>query len=271
MIPMVNHNILKVVHRARTRWVGLMAPPASKLTENSSEAHPPCGREPQLHGPAFDRPRPRQSGTTSVYSDFRTAKRALDLAGSIVLIVLLMPYLILIAALLKVSERGPVLFAQVRVGKNGKRFKCLKFRTMVVDAEEALETFLSQRPDARREWIKTQKLRDDPRVTALGRFLRKSSLDELPQLFNVLPGQMSLVGPRPVMEEQIPRYGDKILAYMTVRPGLTGLWQVSGRNNCTFEERVLLDTRYISEWKLRTDIMILLRTVPAVLRQDGSC
>ena len=198
-------------------------------------------------------------------------KLALDFVGSIVLIVLLIPLLILIVALLKVSERGPVLFAQVRVGKNGKRFKCLKFRTMVVDAEEALQTYLSQCPDARREWIETQKLRDDPRVTALGRFLRKSSLDELPQLFNVLAGQMSLVGPRPITEQEIPRYGDKILAYMTVKPGLTGLWQISGRSNCTYEKRIALDARYVSEWKLRTDIMILLRTVPALLRQDGSC
>ena len=231
-----------------------MASPASKLTETCSVVHQPFGGVQQL-----------------LDSDFRTAKRALDLAGSIVLIVLLIPLLILIAALLKVSERGPVLFAQVRVGKNGKRFKCLKFRTMVVDAEEALQTYLSQCPDAQREWIKTQKLRDDPRITPLGRFLRKFSFDELPQLFNVVAGQMSLVGPRPIIEEEIRRYGDKILAYMSVRPGITGLWQVSGRSNCTYEERVALDARYVSEWKLRTDIMILLRTVPAVLRQDGSC
>ena len=198
-------------------------------------------------------------------------KRALDLVGSIVLIVLLIPLLILIAALIKVSERKPVLFAQVRIGKNGKRFKCLKFRTMAVDAEETLQTYLSQCPGARREWTETQKLRGDPRVTALGRFLRKYSLDELPQFFNVLAGQMSLVGPRPIIEEEIPRYGDKILVYMTVRPGLTGLWQISGRSNCTYEERVALDARYVSEWKLRTDIVILLRTVPALLRLDSSC
>jgi Undecaprenyl-phosphate galactose phosphotransferase WbaP len=197
-------------------------------------------------------------------------KRILDLVVSIVLIVLLTPLLILIAALLKVTEKGPVLFQQIRVGKNGKHFQCLKFRTMVVNAEEALQTYLSECPDARREWIEGQKLRNDPRVTALGRFLRKSSLDELPQLFNVLAGHMSLVGPRPITDGEIPRYGDKILAYMAMRPGLTGLWQISGRSNCTYEERVRLDARYVSEWKLRTDIMILLRTVPALLRQDGS-
>ena len=240
-------------------------------------AHPPYRGVPQPLGPAFDqlvethRPSSRQRGTTSVYSDYRTAKRALDVAGSIVLIVLLTPLMILIAAFLKVSGRGPALFAQERVGKNGKRFKCLKFRTMVVDAEESLQTYLSQCPDARREWIKTQKLRDDPRVTALGRVMRRSSLDELPQLFNVLAGQMSLVGPRPIIEEEIPRYGDRILVYMTVRPGLTGLWQISGRSKCTYEERVALDVRYVSECKLWTDIMILLRTVPVLLYQDGSC
>ena len=140
-----------------------------------------------------------------------------------------------------------------------------------MSSEESLQTYLSQYPDARQEWIKTQKLRDDPRVTALGRFLRSSSLDELPQLFNVLAGQMSLVGPRPIIDEEIPRYGDSILVYMTVRPGLTGLWQISGRSNCTYEERVALDVRYVSEWKFRTDIMILIRTVAVVLREDGSC
>ena len=226
--------------------------------------------DPQLLRPVDTRwPTPRHSG--NVYSALRTAKRALDLAGSIVLIFVFTPLMILIAALLKVSERGPVLFVQIRVGKDGKRFKCLKFRTMVVDAEEALKTHLSQCPGALSEWSKTQKLRDDPRLTALGRFLRKTSLDELPQLFNILAGQMSFVGPRPIVEEEIPRYGHQIVAYMTMKPGLTGLWQISGRSNLTYEERVALDARYVSEWTLRTDIMILLRTIPAVLRQDGSC
>jgi exopolysaccharide production protein ExoY len=172
--------------------------------------------------------------------------------GSIALTFFLTPLLILIAALLKVSEsllkvseRGPILFAQVRVGKNGKQFKYLKPRTVVVNTEEALQIYLSQCPDAQREWIETQKLRSDPRVTALGRFLRKSSLDA--QLFNLLAGHMSLVGPRPITDGEIPRYGDKILAYMAVRPGLTGLWQISGRSNCTYEERVGLDARYVSE------------------------
>ena len=215
--------------------------------------------------------RSRSGPASHAYGNLNPAKRAFDVAGSIVLIVLLTPLMILIAAVLKVSERGPVLFAQERVGKNGIRFKCLKFRTMVADSEESLQTYLSQYPDARQEWIETQKLRDDPRVTALGRVLRSSSLDELPQLFNVLAGQMSLVGPRPIIEEEIPRYGDSILVYMTVRPGLTGLWQISGRSNCTYEERVALDVRYVSEWKFRTDIVILMRTVAVVLCEDGSC
>ena len=201
----------------------------------------------------------------------RLAKRALDLVGSIILIVFFMPHMCLMAVLVKMADGGPILFAQTRIGRNGQRFKCLKFRTMVVDAEEALKTYFDRYPDARREWIETQKLRVDPRVTPIGRFLRKTSFDELPQLLNVLAGQMSLVGPRPIIEEEIPRYGDKILAYMTVRPGLTGLWQVSGRSNCSYEERVALDAKYISEWRLRSDFVILLRTVPVLLRQDGSC
>ena len=201
----------------------------------------------------------------------RLAKRAFDLVGSIILIVFFIPHMSLIALLIKMADGGPILFAQTRIGRNGRRFKCLKFRTMVIHAEEALQTYFNRCPEARQEWIETQKLRIDPRVTPIGRFLRKTSFDELPQLFNVLAGQMSLVGPRPIIEEEIPRYGDKILAYMTVRPGLTGLWQVSGRSNCTYEERVALDARYISEWRLRTDFVILLRTVPVLLSQDGSC
>ena len=207
---------------------------------------------------------------TFVHADFKAGKRALDLIVSIVLMILLMPLLILIATSIKVSEGGPVFFTQMRIGKNGSRFRCVKFKTMVADAEQVLDAYLEQCSEARIEWMETQKLRNDPRVTPLGQFLRKSSLDELPQLFNVALGDMSLVGPRPIIEAEIPRYGDDIFAYISVRPGITGLWQVSGRSNCTYVERVKLDARYVSEWRLQNDILILLRTVPALLRRVGS-
>ena len=231
----------------------VMVSSAPKMSETYSEALQSITVEPRF-----------------VDVELKAAKRVLDLLGSTALIVVVAPLLILIATLIKLSEGGPVLFAQMRIGKEGRRFKCLKFKTMVVDAEQALCTHLAECPDARREWSETQKLRNDPRVTKFGRFLRKSSFDELPQLLNVVVGDMSLVGPRPILDEEVPRYGEKISAYLSVRPGITGLWQVSGRSDCTYEERVALDTRYVCEWRLQTDLLILLRTVPALLHREGS-
>jgi lipopolysaccharide/colanic/teichoic acid biosynthesis glycosyltransferase len=200
-----------------------------------------------------------------------TTKRLIDVIGAAAALIMMAPLLLLIACLLLLFERGPILFRQVRVGRGGRRFMCLKFRTMIIDAEEALEKYLTTNMDARREWEASQKLKKDPRITPLGHFLRRTSLDELPQLLNVLGGQMSLVGPRPIVPDEIARYGDQLEAYLSVRPGITGLWQVSGRNDCNYNERVQLDARYVSEWRLYRDLIILLRTVPAVLRQRGSC
>lgn len=198
------------------------------------------------------------------------AKRGLDVSVAAVALMLLLPLLMVIAILIARADRGPVLFKQKRVGRDGKLFYCLKFRSMVLDAEAALAQHLSANAQARREWQETQKLVADPRITPLGRFLRRTSLDELPQLWNVLLGDMSLVGPRPIIQAEMARYGSDLVHYLAVRPGLTGLWQVSGRSTCSYSERVALDVRYVCEWSFWKDVKIIVRTVPEVLKQRGS-
>lgn len=163
-----------------------------------------------------------------------------------------------------------VFFGHERIGRGGKPFKCYKFRSMVPDAEKVLEELLRNDPAAREEWAREFKLKNDPRITSVGAFLRKTSLDELPQLWNVLKGEMSLVGPRPVVAEEIERYGQQAQHYMQARPGMTGLWQVSGRNDIDYDSRVYLDTWYVKNWSLWSDIVILLRTVRVVLGRDGA-
>jgi exopolysaccharide production protein ExoY len=165
---------------------------------------------------------------------------------------------------------GSILFCQDRVGYGGRLFRCYKFRTMREDAEEALERHLARSPAATREWTETQKLRHDPRVTPLGYVLRKSSLDELPQLWNVLRGEMSCVGPRPILESELARYGELAADYMKLRPGITGLWQVSGRSRLSYGERVEVDSAYARCWSMRLDFWIVPQTIPALLRFDGT-
>ena len=197
------------------------------------------------------------------------AKRVLDLLGALLLAVLLSPLLLVVAATLA-RDRGPILYRHSRTGRNGRTFGCLKFRTMVPDAERALRDLLHQNPDLQREWMRDQKLRDDPRVTAIGRFLRRTSLDELPQLWNVLKGDMSLVGPRPVVREEWQRYGRRLGTFLAAKPGVTGLWQVMGRSDCGYRRRVALDTYYVRKRGLLLDISILLRTVKIVLCGRGA-
>jgi exopolysaccharide production protein ExoY len=199
-----------------------------------------------------------------------SAKRLIDISVAFLALVLLGPLMAVICIVMRISGPGPILFRQTRIGKAGREFKCYKFRSMVFDADRVLNEHLRQNESARREWQVNQKLTVDPRITPLGSFLRKTSLDELPQLFNVLAGDMSIVGPRPIVRDEIPKYDDKILYYLAMRPGITGLWQVSGRSDCSYPERVALDTRYVSEWSLKWDIIILFKTVPAVLLQSGS-
>lgn len=199
----------------------------------------------------------------------RAAKAGIDVLSAALLVLFLMPVLLAIAAAVRL-DGGPALFAHTRLGKGSRRFPCLKFRSMRTDSAAILQHVLATDQAAAVEWAATQKLRNDPRVTPVGAFLRKTSLDELPQLFNVLRREMSLVGPRPIVDEEVRHYGDDIVCYYETRPGLTGLWQVSGRSGTTYEERVRLDTAYVREWTLWKDITILARTVPAVLKRTGA-
>jgi Undecaprenyl-phosphate galactose phosphotransferase WbaP len=192
-------------------------------------------------------------------------KRAMDLAIAWPVLIFLSPLIILIYALLKIFDPGPAIFAQLRVGRDGKTFLVYKFRTMRVDAAARLNSLLANDPAAAAEWAQFQKLRNDPRVTLIGRFLRKTSLDELPQCFNIIRGEMAVVGPRPVTSSEIHRYGGQYAYYTAVRPGVVGLWQVSGRNKLTYDERVALDVRYVKTWSIWRDIAILFRAVPVVL------
>ncbi len=199
----------------------------------------------------------------------RVVKAAFDQVAAIVLLALLAPLLLILAMLVR-ADGGPAFYRHRRIGAGGRVFDCLKFRSMVVDAEGALNRLLASDPAAAAEWAATQKLRNDPRITRIGRFLRASSLDELPQLFNVLRGEMSLVGPRPIVRDEVARYGCDIEHYYAAKPGLTGLWQVSGRSDMSYDRRVQLDVWYVRNWSLWHDIAILFKTVPAVFLQRGA-
>ncbi|WP_294625371.1 undecaprenyl-phosphate galactose phosphotransferase WbaP [uncultured Bilophila sp.] len=197
-------------------------------------------------------------------------KRGMDLLLSFVGGLLILPFFLIIGLAIKLETPGPVFFRQSRIGRDGQTIRILKFRTMVRNAEEVLEKYLAANPGLRKEWEEDQKLRHDPRITRIGTLLRRTSLDELPQLWNVLIGQMSLVGPRPIVEDEIIRYGSAFNAYKRVRPGMTGLWQVSGRNDLSYKQRVHLDRFYISNWSTWLDLLILARTLPVVLGRKGA-
>jgi exopolysaccharide production protein ExoY len=186
------------------------------------------------------------------------------------LLVVCAPLMLWVAWRIWRVDGSPVLYGGWRVGRGGRLFRCLKFRTMVLDAQPALERLLREDPAARAQWEREQKLDDDPRVTPVGRFLRRSSLDELPQLFNVLRGDMALVGPRPITVPELERYGAARWHYLNVRPGMTGLWQVSGRSDVSYPQRVQLDRSYVEQRTLVGDVQILLRTVKVVLGHDGA-
>jgi exopolysaccharide production protein ExoY len=199
-----------------------------------------------------------------------TSKRIVDIVLALSGIILLAPLFFICFLLTRVSSSGPALFRHKRVGFGGKPFDCLKFRTMVADAPERLRKLLEENPAAAAEWAECQKLRNDPRVTPIGAILRKSSLDELPQLFNVLMGTMSIVGPRPVTEAELARYGTSVKAYAACRPGITGLWQVSGRSSTSYQTRIVCDTYYARMWSLSLDARIIIVTIPSVLFSEGA-
>jgi exopolysaccharide production protein ExoY len=202
--------------------------------------------------------------------DFSALCRAFDIVFALLAIAFSAPLLIAVALGVFLTDGGPPVFAHQRIGRSGRSFRCLKFRSMVVDAEARLAVLLASDPVARRDWEHDHKLRRDPRITKIGDFLRKSSVDELPQLFNVLRGEMSIVGPRPIVTAEVARYGARFASYCQVRPGITGLWQVSGRNDTTYRRRVALDTLYARHKCLTLDIKIVAMTIPAVFFARGS-
>ena len=200
----------------------------------------------------------------------RVIKRAFDLLFTICGGLCILPFLLVIAVMVAVDNKGNVIFAHRRIGRDGKEFKCYKFQTMIPNAQEALEKYLAENPEARKEWEESFKLTDDPRVTKLGSILRKTSLDEMPQLWNVIKGDMSLVGPRPIVAKEIERYGEYFREYAMVPPGITGMWQASGRSDTTYEERVEMDTWYVRNWSVWIDLMYLFKTVKIVFTGKGA-
>ena len=203
---------------------------------------------------------------------YRVVKRTFDILAVLIIspFLLVVMGLIAIAIQLSTNTPGPVFFSHRRIRGHGEFFSMWKFRTMCVNSSEVLDKYLAMHPEARAEWRNTHKLKNDPRVTKVGSFLRRTSLDELPQFWNVLSGSMSLVGPRPIVAAEVEKYGDCFVDYCSVKPGITGLWQISGRSKVTYAERVQLDRRYTREWSLAGDFRILVRTVTSVVNQDGA-
>lgn len=202
-------------------------------------------------------------------ASYAFGKRLLDIAGALALVAVFSPLLLLIT-LMQAGDRESILFKHTRIGRNGRAFKVYKFRTMVPNADKVLRELIASDPELQQEWLRDHKLKDDPRVTAMGKFLRKTSLDELPQLWNVLKGEMSLVGPRPIVRAELRRYGRAARYYLAVKPGLTGLWQVSGRSDTDYRRRVAMDRHYASTASLITDLVVLAKTVDVVLRRRGA-
>lgn len=200
----------------------------------------------------------------------RYLKTIFDFALTLVGTVAISPILIFIAIWIYIDSPGPVIFKHTRIGKNGKKFFCYKFRSMCIDAKEKLAELLENDPVAKAEWKRDFKLKNDPRITKSGAFLRRTSLDELPQIFNVLKGEMSLVGPRPVIEEELERYGEYVNDYLMVKPGITGMWQINGRNDTSYAERVCMDSWYVRNWSIWIDNLILWRTLKSVIRCKGA-
>jgi exopolysaccharide production protein ExoY len=197
-------------------------------------------------------------------------KRVFDKTAAAAGLVFFAPFLLITALAIAVTDGVPVIFAHERVGRGGRIFRCFKFRTMSRDSEAILAALIANDPAAKEEWETNRKLKSDPRVTCLGAILRKTSLDELPQLWNVLKGDMSIVGPRPIVVEECHHYREHIQEYLSVLPGITGAWQSHGRSNTTYDERVALDVAYVRNWTFSKDIAIILRTIKVVLGSDGA-
>jgi lipopolysaccharide/colanic/teichoic acid biosynthesis glycosyltransferase len=213
---------------------------------------------------------PSTHGAPSSIAWGQLVKRCLDVVVGASLIIMLSPLLSTLAIIVVLSDGGPAVFGHARVGRHGRKFRCLKFRSMIVNADQVLKHLLETDPEARAEWEREFKLKNDVRVTRIGRFLRRTSLDELPQLWNVVRGDMSLVGPRPIIDDELARYGADVQYYLQTKPGMTGLWQVSGRNSLDYATRVSLDVAYVKNWSLVWDVVILFRTFKVVFVGQGA-
>lgn len=258
---LVKTSILREAAGSFVDEVSVPTASASSMVSDSADLYPANSQENSERAPR----RPRLGGSLGGMS-----KRFIDVLIATLALILLMPLLLIIVTLILVTMGRPVLFAHNRIGENGAEFPCFKFRSMANNSPEILEHHLATNPEAAREWELNQKLMDDPRVTWLGHLMRKSSIDELPQLINVLRGEMSCIGPRPIVAEEVPRYGADAAYYFKARPGLTGLWQVSGRSRLSYPERVALDTHYVCNWSIGLDLKILLKTVPVLLKFDDT-
>jgi len=234
----------------------------SSATMDESYTYP--GRSVVLHRDNWN------DGMPAQLFRYRVIKRCMDVCLVLLALPVLLPLFGVIAVAMTWTTPGPIFFSHRRIRKNGAFFSMWKFRTMCVDSTEVLDDYLKLHPEARAEWYATRKLRVDPRVTAIGSFLRRFSLDELPQVWNVLMGTMSLVGPRPIVAAEVEKYGNSFQCYCRVKPGLTGLWQVSGRSELTYDARVALDCAYVRRWSLAGDVVILMKTFTAVVHQDGA-
>jgi exopolysaccharide production protein ExoY len=198
-------------------------------------------------------------------------KRLFDICFSIGFLLLTLPLFILLSSFIFLTSPGPIFYGHKRIGRGGKVFKCLKFRTMYIDADIRLKNILESNPDMKKEWDKSRKLKSDPRILKFGGFLRKSSLDELPQFINVLKGDLSVVGPRPVMDDEMKQYfGSKAAKILQIRPGITGIWQTSGRSNTNYETRIALDEQYVDKQNILLDIKLILKTIPCILFSKGA-
>ena len=199
------------------------------------------------------------------FNFYKSFKYLLDFLFSIFFLIASLPFFLLISLLIKLSSRGPIFFLQERIGKNNIPFKCIKFRTMHPEAKDILENLLMKDEKLKIEFEQTHKIKNDPRITTIGKLLRKTSLDELPQFINVLRNEMSIVGPRPIVKAEKKKYGKNLIKLLSIKPGITGLWQVSGRNNLTYKKRIMLDINYVKNYNLLMDLRILIRTFGVVL------
>jgi Undecaprenyl-phosphate galactose phosphotransferase WbaP len=222
-------------------------------------------------GPRYNRPATAApSVEPSALFRYRAIKRLMDVTLAILSLPVVVPAILIVAIVIKLTSPGPVFFSHRRICRNGSFFSMWKFRTMCVNSAEVLENYLAHHPEARAEWNKRHKLRYDPRITSVGGFLRRYSIDELPQIWNVFTGRMSMVGPRPIVAAEVEKYGEHFDCYCRVKPGVTGLWQVSGRSKLTYDQRVQLDCDYVNHWSLFRDLRILSVTLKCVAERDGA-